>query len=156
MHSLFNDDDHLNLTVVLDYLLFITVELSLRTHVEHGFPLWGAGVVVSRDTGGERGHRGRASEGEGGGEEKQDPEKQDRHPSIRHASSHWLYGTPDNLGENLYLEPRSNSGGVAAMFFFATLLFLGLAANVTNGLGCREGRTRFSSKISQSHFYECK
>ena len=42
------------------------------------------------------------------------------------------------------------------MFFFATLLFLGLASNVTNGLGCREGTTRFSSKISQSHFYECK
>ena len=67
------NDDHLNLTVVLDHLLFITVELSLRTHVEHGFPLWGAGVVVSWDTAGERGHRGRASEGEGGGKEKQDP-----------------------------------------------------------------------------------
>ena len=68
-----DDDDDLNLTVVLDYLLFITVELSLRTHVAHGFPLWCAGVVVSRDTGGERGHRSRASEGEGGGKEKQDP-----------------------------------------------------------------------------------
>ena len=43
---------------------------------------------------------------------------------------------------------------MAAKFFFA-LLFLGLA-NVTQGLSCGKDRTRFSSKVSTSHFYECK
>merc|ERR1711971_412387 len=39
------------------------------------------------------------------------------------------------------------------MGFFA-LLFLGVV-NVTQGLVCRKDATRFSSKVSSSHFYEC-
>ena len=43
-----NDDVVPNLKVVLDYLLFITVDLSLRTCVEHSNPLWRTSIVVAR------------------------------------------------------------------------------------------------------------
>ena len=81
-----------NMEVVLDYLQFITVDLSIRTSVEHSNPLWGTSVVVSRwDTRREGRHREGAAEGEGGGDDEPENQEENRHASIRHASSHWLY-----------------------------------------------------------------